>query len=382
VTGTPSSLKLYWFLPTHGDGRTLSRRAIDEWAPPGSRTAQRPADLTYLAQVCGAVEHLGFEGLLVPAGMFCEDPWLVSVALAQASSRVKFMVAMRPSLLSPTLAAQMAATAQRLSGNRLLLNVVTGGDPQEQARYGSWLEHDQRYAQTAEFLDIVRQAWTGRPVDHDGAHFRVQAGLLTRPPQPPPPVFVGGSSPAARQVAAQFGEVYLAWGEPPAAMAELFTSVADQAAALGREVSFGTRFHVISRDTSAEAWAVAYDLVADLDPAAVAKAQARSARSDSEGQRRMAALHGGSSDHMVVHPQIWTGFGLLRPGAGAALVGSHEEVADLIEEYHRLGVRHLILSGQPHLEEAYWFGEGVLPRLRARGLLDEAGLLDGAGGRS
>ncbi|KAA2265798.1 LLM class flavin-dependent oxidoreductase [Solihabitans fulvus] len=361
------SLQLYWFLPSHGDGRTISRKTGSGSA--GTRAAQRDPDLNYLGQVCGAVEQAGFAGMLVPAGMFCEDPWLLTAALAQHSSRVAFMVALRPGLLSPTLAAQMAATAQRVTGGRLLLNVVTGGDQVELARYGEWLEHDQRYEQSAEFLAIARELWAGRQVTFSGAHFRVKDALLTRPPEVPPPVFVGGSSAAAWRVAAEHGDVYLAWGEPPPRLAELFAGVREVAGKQGRAPSCGTRFHVICRDTAEEAWAVAADLVADLSPDMVAAARRRILRSDSVGQRRMADLHGDRLDGLEIYPNVWAGYGLLRPGAGAALVGSHAEVADRIEEFHRIGVRHLILSGQPHLEEAYWFGEGVMPLLRDRGLL-------------
>jgi alkanesulfonate monooxygenase len=86
----------------------------------------------------------------------------------------------------------------------------------------------------------------------------------------------------------------------------------------------------------------------------------------------MAALHGGSRESLEIYPNVWAGFGLVRGGAGTALVGSHEQVAERIEEYHALGLDHFIVSGQPHLEECYQVGEGVLPLLRARGLLSPA----------
>lgn len=363
------SLHVHWFLPTHGDGRTLNRRAGGSPAT-GAYAAQRAPDLGYLAQVAGAADQLGFAGMLVPAGLFCEDPWLVSAALAQRTQRVNFMVAFRPGLLSPTLAAQMAATAQRLTGNRMLLNVVAGGDPDEQLRYGDQLNHDQRYERAAEFLAVVRGAWTGQPYDFSGDHYQVKGALVTRPPDRLPPVFLGGSSAAAGQVAALQADVYLTWGETPPQLAELIAGVRDLTEIHGRPLSYGTRFHVIARDTAEEAWACADRLVGELDPAMVEAARQRWRRSESEGQRRMAALHGGRTDRLEVYPNIWAGYGLLRPGAGAALVGSHEQVAERIAELHELGVDHLILSGQPHLEEAYWFGEGVMPLLRDANLVE------------
>jgi alkanesulfonate monooxygenase len=140
------------------------------------------------------------------------------------------------------------------------------------------------------------------------------------------------------------------------------------AAAVGREVRFGIRLHVITCDTSDAAWAEAQRLLDALDPASIEAVQAGLARSESEGQQRMRALHGGSTANLEVAPNLWAGVGLVRGGAGTALVGSHSEVADRIAEYHALGIDEFVLSGYPHLEEVWWFGEGVLPELARRGL--------------
>jgi alkanesulfonate monooxygenase len=258
----------------------------------------------------------------------------------------------------------MACTYHRISSGRLLLNVVTGGDPTEQQRFGDWLSHDERYARTDEFLSIVRGAWSGNPYDFAGEHFTTAGATVWVPPHPVPPIFFGGASPAALDVAARHANVYLTWGEPPADVAMRIAEVRRRAELQGREVTFGIRMHVITRDTAAEAWARADQLLSRMDPAAIASAQAAFARADSVGQQRMSALHGGSTADLEIYPNVWAGVGLIRGGAGTALVGSHEQVAERIEEYHALGIDHFILSGQPHLEEAYQFGEGVLPLLR------------------
>jgi alkanesulfonate monooxygenase len=182
-------------------------------------------------------------------------------------------------------------------------------------------------------------------------------------------VYFGGSSPIAGEVAARHADVYLTWGEPPAQVAEKIDWVRALAAREGRTLRFGIRLHVITRDTSEQAWAEANRLLSGFDAETVASVQAGLARSESEGQRRMLALHGGGSrDGLEIHPNLWAGIGLVRGGAGTALVGSHDEVAERIQEYAALGIDEFVLSGYPHLEEAYWFGEGVLPRLRTRGL--------------
>jgi alkanesulfonate monooxygenase len=359
-------MKVHWFLPTYGDGRQLVGGG--HGVPVGSAGGVRPATLSYLTQVARAAEQLGFEAALTPTGMWCEDAWLTTAMLSQQTERLKFLVAFRPGMLTPTLAAQMAATYQRHSPGRLLLNIVTGGEPSEQRGYGDFLSKDDRYARGAEFLHVVRALWRGERVDFTGKYLRVEGAALERVPDPVPDIYFGGSSAAAGEVAAEHVDVYLTWGEPPAQVAEKIAWVRKLAADRGRTLRFGIRLHIIARDTSEAAWSVAQSLLDALDPKAIEAVQAGLARSESEGQRRMRELHGGSVDRLEVAPNLWAGIGLVRGGAGTALVGSHTEVADRIAEYHALGIDEFILSGHPHLEEAWWVGEGVLPVLRSRGL--------------
>ncbi|MFD0255516.1 LLM class flavin-dependent oxidoreductase [Streptomyces sp. NPDC127113] len=363
-----SSLTFHWFLPTSGDSRDVvggGHGAPDTATGPGRR---RPPTVAYLGQIARAAENLGFVGALTPTGAWCEDAWLTTAMVSQATERLKFLVAFRPGFVSPTLAAQMASTYQRQTGGRLLLNVVTGGESREQRAYGDFLDKDARYRRTGEFLHVVRELWQGGTVNLHGEHLRVEDARLTRVPDPVPEVYFGGSSPAAVEVAARHADVYLTWGEPPAQVAGKIARLREAAAREGRTLRFGIRLHVITRDTAADAWAEAHRLLDGFDPDTVREAQANLARSESEGQRRMLALHGGSRDALEIHPNLWAGIGLVRGGAGTALVGGHDEVAERIAEYHALGIDEFVLSGYPHLEEAYWFGEGVLPRLAARGL--------------
>ncbi|MET7365069.1 LLM class flavin-dependent oxidoreductase [Streptomyces sp. NPDC005566] len=360
------TLTFHWFLPTNGDSRHVVGGG--HGTPVTAAGGDRPPTVRYLAQIARAAEDLGFEGVLTPTGAWCEDAWLTTAMVSQHTERLKFLVAFRPGFISPTLAAQMASTYQRQTGGRLLLNVVTGGESHEQRAYGDFLDKDARYARTGEFLEIVRDLWDGRTVNSKGEHLTVEDARLTRVPDPVPEVYFGGSSPAAGVVAARHADVYLTWGEPPAQVAEKIAWIRGLAEREGRALRFGIRLHVIARDTSERAWAVADRLLAGFDPATVRSVQEGLARSESDGQKRMLALHGGGRDGLEIHPNLWAGIGLVRGGAGTALVGSHEEIAERIEEYHRLGIDEFILSGYPHLEEAYWFGEGVLPRLAARGL--------------
>jgi len=347
-------VEIFWFFPTHGDSRYL-----------GTSRGGRTVDHAYLTQIAQAADHLGFSGALIPTGRSCEDPWVAASSLIGATQRLKFLVAVRPGIMSPTLSARMASTFDRLSNGRLLVNVVTGGDPVELEGEGSWLTHDERYEAADEFLHIWRKVLAGETLDYKGKHIDVKGAKLLYPPvqHPYPPLYFGGSSPAAHKLAADHVDVYLTWGEPPAQVAEKIRDIRERAEKTGRKIRFGIRLHVIVRETSEEAWQAANDLIKYVDDDTIAAAQSAYSRMDSEGQRRMAALHGGKRDKLVVSPNLWAGVGLVRGGAGTALVGSAEEVAERMREYADIGIETFIFSGYPHLEEAYRVAELLFPLL-------------------
>jgi alkanesulfonate monooxygenase len=355
-------MKIFWFIPTHGDSRYL-----------GSAEGARVIDHNYLKQVAQAADSLGYEGVLIPTGRSCEDPWVVAASLLPVTTRLKFLVAVRPGLHQPALAARMAATFDRLSGGRLLVNLVTGGDKAELEGDGVYLDHATRYEQSAEFIriwrEIIRNSHEGKSYDFEGKHLSVKGAKLLYPPvqKPHPPVYFGGSSSAAHDLAAEQVEAYLTWGEPPAEVAKKIADVRERAAKKGRTVKFGIRLHVIVRETDAEAWAAADALISRLDDQTVATAQSAFAKMDSEGQRRMAALHGSGTKRsradLEISPNLWAGVGLARSGAGTALVGDPQTVVARIQEYADLGIDTFVLSGYPHLEEAYRFAELVFPLL-------------------
>jgi alkanesulfonate monooxygenase len=356
-TWTPAPVpraNVLWFIPTHGDGRYLA-----------STEGARDVSLAYLTQIARAADDLGYYGVLLPTGRSCEDSWIVASALAALTRRLRYLVAVRPGLMTPTVAARMAATLDRISSGRLLINVVTGGDPVELKGDGVFLNHATRYAVTDEFLMIWRRLMQGQPVDFHGEHLQVEDGRVLYPPvqKPYPPLYFGGSSQAGIDVAAEHVDHYLTWGEPPAQVAEKIQAAGKAAANRGRKLKFGIRLHVIVRETNKEAWAAADKLISRVDDETIAIAQKTYARMDSEGQRRMSALHGGRRDKLEVSPNLWAGVGLVRGGAGTALVGDAETVAERMKEYMAVGIESFILSGYPHLEEAYRFAELVFPLL-------------------
>lgn len=347
-------MNLFWFIPTHGDGRYL-----------GTTYQGRTVDFPYMRQLAQAVDQLGYNGALIPTGRSCEDAWIVASSLISATENLRFLVAVRPGLISPTAAARMSATLDRLSGGRLLVNVVTGGDPVELAGDGLHLDHGSRYRLTDEFLTVWRQLMQGEEVQFSGEHINIDGGKLLFPPvkKPYPPLYFGGSSFAGQQVAAKHVDVYLTWGEPPAQVAEKINTVRELAAEQGRTVRFGIRLHVIVRETDSLAWEAAHRLIRYVDDKTIAAAQKVFQRYDSVGQRRMTQLHNGNRDNLEISPNLWAGVGLVRGGAGTALVGSPETVAERMKEYADLGIETFILSGYPHLEEAYRVAETLFPLL-------------------
>ncbi|EIB96367.1 MULTISPECIES: FMNH2-dependent alkanesulfonate monooxygenase [Pantoea] len=351
---TQENLNLFWFLPTHGDGRYL-----------GTTEGGRAVDLPYLQQVALAADNLGYYGVLIPTGKSCEDSWLVASALAPITKNLRYLVAVRPGLQPPSLAARMAATLDRLSGGRLLINVVTGGDPVENKGDGIFLSHAERYQVTREFLDVYSRLLKGEKVDFAGEHIRVEGAEILFPPvqENGPPLYFGGSSEAAIDVAASQIDTYLTWGEPVEQVAEKLAVVRQRAQEQGRTLSYGIRLHVIVRETEEEAWAAADRLISHLDDETIAAAQKIFARMDSAGQARMSALHQGSRESLRIGPNLWAGVGLVRGGAGTALVGNPQQVADRIREYQALGIENFIFSGYPHLEEAHRFADLVMPLL-------------------
>lgn len=362
------SLEIFWFLPTSGDTRYL-----------GASHAGRPATSSYMRQIATTAEDLGYDGLLIPTGASCLDPWVVAASLVPVTQKIKLLVALRTSVSGPTANARQAASLDQALGGRLLLNVVPGGDAAELAAEGVYLAHDERYEAADEFLTVWKKLLQGETVDFEGKHNKIAGARNYFPPvqKPYPPVYFGGSSEAAHELAAKHVDAYLTWGEPPAAVAEKIADVREKAAKHGREVRFGVRLHVIVRETREEAWAAADQLIAHLDDETIAKAQENFAKMDSVGQKRISALHGGKRDQLEISPDLWAGVGLVRGGAGTALVGDPETIVKRLKEYQDLGVDTFVLSGYPHLEEAVRFAELVFPLLPGKKAITSDGVFTG-----
>ncbi|MCF1481088.1 MULTISPECIES: FMNH2-dependent alkanesulfonate monooxygenase [Rhizobium/Agrobacterium group] len=344
-----------WFIPTSGDGTYL-----------GSNDLTRPVDHGYLREIASAVDRLGYYGVLLPTGVACEESFVTAASLAAHTQKLKFLVAIRPGTASPAYYARLAVALDRVSNGRTLLNIVVGGSPSELAGDGIFVSHDERYAHADEFFTVWEDLLSKGHADLNGKYIRAEGARLGFPPvqSPRPPLYFGGSSNAGIDFAARRVDKYLTWGEPPAQVKEKVEAVRAAAARSGRDVSFGIRLHFIVRETDEEAWAAADKLISKLSDETIRETQARFAKeSDSVGQRRMTELHNGRRDKLEVSPNLWAGVGLVRAGAGTALVGSPETVAERLREYQAIGIDTVIGSGYPHLEEAYRVAELLFPKL-------------------
>ncbi|PXY23376.1 alkanesulfonate monooxygenase [Prauserella coralliicola] len=349
-------MDVLWYL-TGPDGRY-------PWRQDGAR----PLNYAYFQQLARAVDHLGFTGALLATGT--HDAWVQGSALIPYTEQFQHLIAAHPQFVSPTLLAKMITTFDQFSQGRLRVNIVNG-DAKLMAQHGIHLSHDERYAYTDEYLTVLTRLLDGERVDFKGEHLHiVDGGLPLEPYQKPrPPLWFGGSSEAAHRVAAKHIDTYLSWGETPEQAEVKVRDVRKLAAGYDRadKIRFGIRLYVIVRETEQEAWAAAKDLYDRMDEKSIIGAQDYVAGIDSVGQQRMSALHGGHKPadlrELEIAPNLWSGIGLVRHGPGTALVGSVEQVLARIQDYRDAGIDVLIASGMPLLEEAYRFGELVLPHL-------------------
>jgi alkanesulfonate monooxygenase len=375
------TVEIFWRIPTHGDGRSVALAGWNrgDWNGAGPhhiapRDSRDPATYyDYLSQVARAAEISGFDGALVPSAWNSEEPFLLSILLAQQTRTFRLMPAFQPAFLEPVYAAKMAATFQRISGGRLEWNVITGGSAPAQKAYGDFLEHDARYERTGEFLDVIAALWGGKPVKHDGKFYKVENDGLAKPLAGvrKPGVYFSGASEAALDVAAKHADVYLMWLEPIDATRKIIARIDDLASRHGRKPRYGIRVDVFARETEAEAWSEARRLWENLETNAAKLGQhlTSSKGGDSVGALRQAALRPGDAkrfEDYILGPNMWAGLGLVRPGPTVGLFGSYQQVAERLNEYIEAGVDHFILAANPHLEEAYRVGEEVLPLIRKR----------------
>lgn len=350
-------LRFGWFIPTAGD--------TDRLADP----TQTAPSLELFQRVATAAENAGFEYVLVPVQTACWEAYISCAFVAARTERISMLLAARAGFIAPTVMAKMISTFDQLSGGRVKVNLITGGSAAEMAADGLFEDHDDRYELLDEAVTIMKRAWTesGR-FDHSGPGYRIEGGMVLPKPlqRPHPPIYLGGASAAARKVSIHHADVHLFWGDHPDRIAEQIGEIEAERHAAGRKrpLAYGMRLQVICRDSEAEAWEAAYELVEGGTDAQRRKIRTLWDQSTAGGRQQQ--LADADDLHVEGHPHLWAGIARLRPGAGTAVVGNPEQVAATLEEYVAAGCRGFCLSGYPHDSEAERFGRLVMPHFAGR----------------
>ena len=343
-------------------GMIQTRKVSETHAPQG------PAiDVAYLEQFARAHEEAGFDRILVPHHSTSPDALLTVAQAASVTSRVHFMLAHRPGFVAPTLAARQLATLDHYSGGRLAVHIISGGDDAEQRRDGDYLSHDERYARTDEYLDIVRQEWTSeKPFDYKGKYYNVEGAFGSVKPAQTPylPIYFGGSSDAAIPVAGKHADVYALWGETQAQVRETIARVRAAAAKWGRTPRFSLSLRPVVAATEDAAWARAKEIedrVRALREKQGLKIVGHTPPNAGSQRLLDAAAQGARLDK-----RLWTGVAALTGAGGnsTGLVGAPEQVADALLDYYDLGVTTFLIRGFDPLDDAIEYGRSLLPLTR------------------
>lgn len=349
-------LRFHWRLPYAGETSVIAMGDQSATADIGLPDPEQQI------RFCRFAEECGIDSLLLDFGFVKPDPMMLASVLGRATEKIRFILAYRSGLFSPTMFVQQINTLSALLNGRILLNVVAGYSPEEQRAYGDFLSHDERYERTGEFLEICRLFWEGGgEVNYSGKYYRIEKGALKTPFVSPdrssPEIIIGGGSAAAQQLAIRQGTCWMQLAEPPEKMRDAASAVL----AAGKEA--GLRVYIIARATRDEALQAAQALVGESGHGRkLADGRNFFAKTDSVSFQRAYQL----SDTEWLTPTLWTGMVRAQGPTSVALVGAYEEVASAILEYKMAGISQFILCGWPKLDEMVIFGQAVLPIIRRK----------------
>ncbi len=340
-------IEISWFAPScWGD---TARLGVDD--------PTRRATFAYNARVIEAADRLGFANVLIPSSFVPGlDPWTLAAAVGPATTRTRLLPAVRVGEFDPPMFARAAKNLQQILDGRLTINIISS------ERAGETLGSADRYRRTAEAMQLLKAFWSDDHVSHQGEWWSYDLPTTATRTRTPPAMYFGGTSPEAREVAAEHADCYLMWIEAVDSTAALVADLRERAEAHGRRLRFGLRTHVIVRETEDEARRAAADLVSELDPEIGRHLKESSHDHASEGVRRQDALRAAASEDGFVEEALWTGIGVARSGVGAAITGSVDQVEAKLRAYAALGIESFILSGYPLDDEAARVAELLLPR--------------------
>jgi alkanesulfonate monooxygenase len=340
----------------------IHHREASEIRPPGPLVIDRD----YIRTFAQAAERGGFDRLLV--GYFADGPdgFLIASAAAQHTDRIGFLVAHRPGFVAPPVAARKFATLDQITGGRVAMHVITGGDDADMARDGDHTTKDERYARTDEYVAALKQIWTdpAATVDHDGRFYQFKGAstAIRCFQQPRIPIFFGGASDAALTVSARHADVYMLWGETHAQVRDIIGRVRAEAGKLGRTLRFSLSFRPILAETEDAAWDRAERIKQQI-VAARAKAGLPPPNPANEGSKRLLAA---AAQGERLDKRLWTGAALATGARGntTSLVGTPRQVAEALLDYYDMGVDTFLFRGFDPLDDAIAYGETLLPLVR------------------
>jgi alkanesulfonate monooxygenase len=344
------------------------------------------SDIRRLAEVAATIDRLPFSGALLAIGVpGTYDPWTVAASVASITSRMRWLIAVYPGIITPTQLALMSLSLDHLSGGRLMLNVV-GSNPVTMAAHGVHLEKADRYAMLDAYWQAFKALYAGSEVP-ESRFFPIEnpgSFLGLEPVQDPhPPLWGASGSPEGLSRVLSLVDTYLAHAGTPQELAARTEAARAAATALGRPTpQFGVSLGILARETEEQAWAEAERKLAHITPDEIRASRGFQAALDAgresadERERRVIdAVEGGerpAARDLEFYPNMWTGpieragIDVRRrlPLPGSMLIGSHAQVAERIREIQALaGIERFILWAPPAIEEAYRVAEGVLPLL-------------------
>ncbi|CAO5152829.1 alkanesulfonate monooxygenase [Frankia sp. AiPs1] len=349
---------------------------------PGSEastfTAGPVVDRDFTRRFAIAHEDAGFDRVLIGYSSGSVDNIQVAAYAAAHTERLAYLVAHRPGVVFPTVAARYFASLDHFSAGRVAIHIITGGNDAEQRRDGDYLDKDERYDRTDEYLEVVRQTWTAtEPFSHHGRYYQLEDHLSAVPPvqQPHLPIYFGGSSEAAYRVGGKHADVFALWGEPLAETAQQIAAVNAAAAAAGRTTSprISVSFRPILGPTEELAWERAHRILASTTENVGKAAEYfkefrgfiggdRHTPPNVGSQRLLAAAAKGELHDRA----LWTPLAAAIGGGGnsTALVGTPETVAEALLDYVDIGVTTLLIRGYDPYDDAIDYGRHLIPLVR------------------
>jgi alkanesulfonate monooxygenase len=325
-------------------------------------------DIHYIERLSKAHEDAGFDRALIPFYATAPDSLIIAAYAAFVTKRLSLMIAHRSGFTAPTVAARQFATLDQLTGGRVALHAISGGDDAELRQDGSFISKDERYARTGEYLSVMRRVWTEEtPFDHEGVYYRFEKAFSqVKPVQKPyPTIYFGGASDAAIAVAGEHADVYALWGETLDQVREMIGRVRASAARYGRNVRFSLSLRPILAETEEAAWAKAQSILerARAILPEINFARAKAAPENRGSQRLLEAAEKGAR----LDKRLWTELAALTGAQGnsTSLVGTPDQVAEAMLDYYDLGVTTFLIRGFDPLEDTIAYGRDLIPRVKA-----------------